>query len=150
MTERLDPDELKERLHAFAESAPFFNLLELEVTDFGSRWSKCRISPRAELRNPNGSVHGGVISTLIDAGVTQAMLMTEEYQVAVREARGFLTTIDLRVRYLRPMSEGSMTCESKIVHLGRRIIHASSVVQNDSGKDVALGDSILSLVREGV
>ncbi len=149
MARRLDPDELKRRLHAFAKDAPYFKLLELEMIDFGPRWSKCRISPRAELRNPNGSVHGGVISTLIDAGVTQAMLTTEEYQVAVREGGGFLTTIDLRVRYLRAMSEGAITCESKIVHLGRRVIHASSVVQNDSGRDVALGDSILSLVQEG-
>lgn len=149
MAQRLDPDELKKRLHAFAKAAPYFKLLELEVIDFGPRWSKCRISPRAELRNPNGSVHGGVISTLIDAGITQAMLMTEEYQVGVREAKGFLTTVDLRVRYLRAMTEGSMTCESKIVHLGRRMVHASAVVQNDSGKDIALGDSILSLVRDG-
>ncbi|MFQ5515568.1 MAG: hypothetical protein ACE5FG_14220 [Myxococcota bacterium] len=55
-------------------------------------------APREELRNPNGAVHGGAIASLIDAGITQAMLMTEEYQVAVREKQGFLTTIDLRIR----------------------------------------------------
>ncbi|MFQ5503193.1 MAG: PaaI family thioesterase [Planctomycetota bacterium] len=146
MSKRHDPDELKRKLHAFAKEAPFFQLMDLEVLDFGPRWSQCRISPRQQLRNPNGSVHGGVIATLIDAGITQAMLMTDEYQVGVREEKGFLTTVDLRIRYLRPMTAGAMTCESKIVHLGRRIIHASSAIQNDEGQDVALGDAILSLI----
>lgn len=146
MSERRDPEELKAKLLSFARRVPFFNLIGFEVIEFGPRWSRCRLSPREEFRNPNGVVHGGVIAALIDAGITQAMLLTEEYEVSVREKQGFLTTIDLRIRYLRPVAADEMNCESKIVHLGRRIIHANSVVTNGSGKQLALGDSILTLV----
>lgn len=140
-----DPEKLKASLLSFAASVPFFKLMGFEVIDFGTRWSNCRLRPREELCNPNGVIHGGAIATLIDAGITQAMLLTDEYQVAVREKHGFLTTIDLRIRYLRPVTAGEIICESKIVHLGRRIIHANSVVRNGSAKEIALGDSILIL-----
>jgi hypothetical protein len=44
------------------------------------------------------------------------------------------------------VSSGSIVCETTVPRLGRRIIHASSVVKNDAGKDVALGDSIYMVV----
>lgn len=143
-----DPARLKQKLVDFAASFPFFELMGFAVVDFGPRWSTCTLTHRKELCNPNGVLHGGAISTLIDAGITQAMLMTDEYDEVVRQNKGYMTTIDLRVRYLRPCSGGVLTCESKVTHLGRRIVHASAVVKGDDGKDVALGDSIMTLVTK--
>ena len=139
-----DPDKLKQKLFDFAKDFPFFKLLGFELVDFGPTWSKTRIAFRADLCNPNGVMHGGVLATLIDAGITQAMLMTDEYQ-QVRATRGSMTSVDLRVRYLRPLSAGYATCEATIPHLGKRIGHASAVVTNDEGKEIALGDSMIIL-----
>ena len=61
---------------------------------------------RPDLQNANGVMHGGVIATLIDAAITQAMLMTDEYQ-AVRDTKGSMTSVDLRVKYLRPLTRGA-------------------------------------------
>jgi uncharacterized protein (TIGR00369 family) len=143
MTERT-PETLKRRLFEFANDFPFFKLIGFELVDVEPRWSKTRISFRPELRNPNGVLHGGVIATLIDAGISQAMLMTEEYQ-KVRETKGSMTSVDLRVKYLRPVTEGIVTCEARISHLGRRIGHANAVVTSADGKEIALGDSIIML-----
>ncbi len=73
------------------------------------------------------------------------MLLTDTYQ-KVRETRGTMSSVDLRVKYLRAMSEGVATAESSIVHSGRRIVHASSVVTDEPSRRLALGDSILSIV----
>jgi uncharacterized protein (TIGR00369 family) len=145
MSEARDPEKLKSKLIAFARDFPFFKLVGYTVIDCGPKWAKCELRCRDELRNPNGVIHGGVLATLIDASITQAMLMTDEYQV-VRDTQGMLTTIDLRVKYLRPVTTGTLHCDSTIVHLGKRVIHAQAVVRDDAGKELALGDATLMIV----
>lgn len=140
-----DPDELKRKLHAFARDYPFFKLVGFEVLDFGPGFSTTRIVLRDDLKNPNGVMHGGVIATLIDAGITQAMLMTDAYQL-IRDTRGMMTTLDLRVKYLRPLGTGAVCCRAEVPRIGKRIAHASAVVTADDGKEIALGDSTLMLM----
>jgi uncharacterized protein (TIGR00369 family) len=135
----------KETIIEFAKHFPFFNLIGLELLDLKPRWSRTRLTHRADLNQPAGIMHGGVIASLIDTGIAQALLLTEEFQ-AVRAEGGALVSVDLRVRYLRPVTAGAITCESNIVHLGRKIVHASSLVTNDAGKEVALGESIYMIV----
>src|SRR5262245_43110669 len=107
-----DPEKLKRKLFEFARDFPLFKLIGFELVDFGPTWAKTRIALRPELCNPNGVMHGGVIATLIDASITQAMLMTEEYQ-AVRESKGgSMSSVDLRVKYLRPLVAGYALCEA--------------------------------------
>ena len=54
-------------------------------------------------------------------------------------------SVDLRVKF-RPVSRGRLTCVSRVTRVGRRLIHAESVVTNDSGKEVARGDAIYTTV----
>ena len=139
-------DELKTKLLAFAADFPFFQHMGLEVEDMGPGFARVSVEIRDELRNPNGQMHGGVIATLIDMSITQAMLMTGTYQ-RVRETRGIMTNVDLRVKYLRALGKGRATVESRIVHEGRRVVHAASTVTDDRGKTVALGDATLMIVE---
>jgi uncharacterized protein (TIGR00369 family) len=145
MSASRDPAKLKTKLLAFAKGFPFFELIGFEVLDCEPGWSKCQIRIKPELLNPNGVLHGGVLSTLIDAGITQAMLMTDEYQV-IRDSKGAMSTVDLHIKYLRPIARGLAICESRVVHMGKRIVHAESKVQNEDGKDLALGNASMMLV----
>lgn len=147
MAGKHDPEQLRGKLFAFAKKVAFFNMIDLEIEDFGPGWSRCRITPGEALRNPNGAIHGGVIASLIDAGAFEAMLMTEEYQTIVREQGGSLSTLDLRVRYLRPLAGDVAICQSKITRLGKRIVHASGEVRNSAGKEIAFGETIMMFVR---
>ena len=139
-----DP-QLKAKLLAFAAEFPFFQHMGFEVVDMRPGWARVQVRLRDELRNPNGQLHGGVISCLIDMSITQAMLLTDIYQ-RVRETRGIMTSVDLRVKYLSALEEGIAVVESSIIHPGRRIVHASSVVTDESGNRLALGDSTLMIV----
>jgi acyl-CoA thioesterase len=145
MSSGRDPEKLRTKLLDFAKDFAFFKLVGFEVLDCSPGYSKCQIRLRPELHNPNGVLHGGVLATLIDAGITQAMLMTDEYQV-IRDTKGAMSTVDLHIKYLRPISAGLAICESRIVHLGKRIVHAQAKVQNEDGKDLALGDASMILV----
>ena len=66
--------------------------------------------------------------------------MTERFK-QLQEERGALVSVDLRVKFIRPVSEGPVVCESTVVRLGQKIIHAEAVVTNELGKEVARGDA---------
>lgn len=147
MSERT-PETLRRRLFEFAKEFPLFKLLGIELLEVEPKRAQMRLTLRDDLRNPNGVMHGGVIATLIDTAISQSMLMTDEYQ-KLRETRGSMTSVDLRIKYLRPVGDGAITCDARITHLGRRVGHASAVVTNAEGKEIALGDSIIMLTSGG-
>jgi len=138
--------ELKSKLLAFARDFPFFRHMGFEVEDMEAGYARVSVAVEDHLRNPNGQMHGGVIATLVDMSITQAMLMTDTYE-RVRKTRGIMTNIDLRMKYLRAVGAGRATVESRIVHEGRRVVHAASTVTDDRGKTVALGDATLMIVE---
>lgn len=128
-----------------ARTFPFFNLIGLEVLDMAPGWSSTKVSYRADLCQPAGIMHGGVISSLIDTGIAHALILTEAFQTAAGQGGG-IVSVDLRVKFFRPVSQGEIFCESHITRQGRTLIHAESVVRDAQGKEVARGDSIYTTV----
>jgi uncharacterized protein (TIGR00369 family) len=79
--------------------------------------------------NPLGTVHGGVIATLLDSAVgcaVQSML----------PAGTSYTTLELKVNFLRPVTErtGNIYAEGKIIHVGGRIATAEGRLTDTEGK----------------
>ena len=136
----------KEQILAFLRDFPLFNLIGLEVLDMAPGWSKTRITWRPDLCQPAGIMHGGMIATLIDTGIAHALLLTDMYQELSAEGHT-IVSVDLRIKYFRPVSHGAIACESTIPRLGRSIIHGESTVLNEDGKEVARGDSIYMTVH---
>ncbi len=130
----------REGVLAYAEQFPFFNLIGLEVLDVRPGWSRARLQHRPDLTQPAGVMHGGIIASLIDSGIAHALLLTERFQ-ELRAEGGALVSVDLRVKFFRPVSDGGIVCESTVTRLGRQVIHAESVVTNEEGKEVARGDA---------
>lgn len=123
---------------------PFFKLIGLEILEIEPCWSKVQIQFRPDLCQPAQIMHGGIIATLIDTGIAHALLLTPAF---LHSEDSSLVSVDLRVKFLRPVSEGMIVCESKIPRLGKQIIHAESLVTNAEGKEVARGDSIYMVVK---
>lgn len=145
---RPDPATLREQLLAHSHGVAFFELIGLEVLDAEPGRSTTRLQMRPDLANPIGLMHGGIIASLIDTGIAYALLLREDVQEALHAGRS-LVTVDLRVKYLRPVAAGAVTCESRVVRMGRQIIHMEAVVTNDDGKEVARGDAIYTTATAG-
>ena len=143
-----DPTTLAEQLLAHSRGVAFFDLIGLEILEAEPGRSVARVRMQPELANPVGLMHGGVIASLIDTGIAYALMLQEDVQDALHAGRS-LVTVDLRVKYLRPVSAGSITCESRVVRMGRQIIHADAIVTNDAGKEVARGDAIYTTAQPG-
>ncbi len=136
----------REGLIEFFRDFPFFKLMGIELVDVEPGRAKLSASWRADLAQPAGIMHGGVIATLIDTTIAQSMLLTPRcIEAHARGAR--IVSVDLRIKYLRPVTEGAIICEAITPRVGRTITHSTAVVTDSSGKEVATGDSIYMIAE---
>ncbi len=92
--------------------------------------------------NPLGTVHGGVMATLLDSALgcaVQSML----------PAGTSYTTLELKVNYLRPITAqtGTVYAEGKIIHVGGRIATAEGRLTDARGKLYAHGTTTCIILR---
>jgi uncharacterized protein (TIGR00369 family) len=64
--------------------------------------------------SPLGTVHGGVLSAIADAAMGLA------YATTLKDAETF-ATIELKINFLRPVWEGRLRAEGKVVSSGRNL-----------------------------
>ncbi|MFK8083424.1 MAG: PaaI family thioesterase [Granulosicoccus sp.] len=90
----------------------------------------CRISfPMSDmLRNPQGSLHGGAMATVMDISMGHL----------VNKVAGPGATIEMKVQYMRPVSEGIVTCEGRFTRRGRSIAFMESRLSDENDKLAAL------------
>ncbi len=94
------------------------------------------LDPGEHHYNPIGSVHGGVFATLLDSATGCAVHSTLPAGVGY-------TSVDLNVKFLRGMSAttGRVTCEGRVVHRGRRVVHAEATITDGQGRLLATATS---------
>ena len=63
------------------------------------------------LRNPQGSLHGGVMATVMDISMGHLM----------RKIAGPGATIELKGQFMRPVMEGLVTCEGRFTKRGKSL-----------------------------
>jgi uncharacterized protein (TIGR00369 family) len=82
--------------------------------------------------NASGTVHGGVVATLIDVAMAEALnTMTEE------DEQPF--TIEVKVNYMEPAQQGTLTATAQVRKGSKRAtIVEAEVVHEDSDEVVAL------------
>ncbi len=92
--------------------------------------------PREFHYNPIGSVHGGVITTVLDT------VMGCSLQSALPQGVAY-TTLELKVNFLKAVtiSDGKMKSTGKIIHLGKTTALVEADLKDEAGKVYAHGVS---------
>lgn len=85
---------------------------------------------------PYGIVHGGVLATLIDTATFWAVFMR------IPQGAG-LVNIDLKLNYLKPVTNGALRAEGRAIRSGSTISYSEARVLDASGHLVAHGTSTL-------
>ncbi|HEY5075796.1 MAG TPA: PaaI family thioesterase [Pyrinomonadaceae bacterium] len=138
MTENdLDPARVARAREAFA-SVPYAKLIGLELGEISRGEVSIHLEVRDELRQNQGVVHGGAVASLIDTAAAFAVLTQLELNERV-------TTTDLTIHYLRPMSAGRLTATARIVRGGRRLFVLSVEVTND--QQVPVASAVTSYIK---
>lgn len=106
----------------------------LGMVGFDGEHGSIRVELDPELRhyNPLGTVHGGVISTLLDTAAGCSVHST------LAAGEGY-TSLDLTVKFLRPatVESGRLTAIGKVIQRGRRTALAEAQLLDARGKLVA-------------
>lgn len=122
---------------------PLAELLGLELVEVGHGRATFAVEPGPQHYNPIGSVHGGIAATLLDSAMGCAVQSTLEAGVGY-------TTVDLNVKYVRPMTAdtGRVLCEGTVLHAGSKIATAEGrVFSVRTGKLIAHGTCACVILR---
>jgi uncharacterized protein (TIGR00369 family) len=87
------------------------------------------IHPQEYHYNPIGTVHGGVLSTVLDTAAACSVHSTLPAGVAY-------TSLDLNVKFLRPvtLASGRLRCEGTVLQRGRRTALAEARLYDAAGR----------------
>ncbi len=139
-----DPTSHRQRFIEFVEQGiPFNRLLGLRVTELSRGRAVCEVPFRRELIGDifRPAIHGGVVSTLIDA--TGGVAGFSMIDVVDR-----ISTVDMRVDYLRPGLEDTVVADAEVVRMGNRVCVVHVVVhQGDRTKPIADGRCVYNVRR---
>jgi uncharacterized protein (TIGR00369 family) len=94
--------------------------------------------------NPMGTMHGGIVATLVDSAMGCAVL-------SMLPAGTSYTTLELKTNYVRPIVQttGRVRAEGRVVHLGGRVATTEAQVVDDAGTLYAHATSTCLVTRPG-
>jgi uncharacterized protein (TIGR00369 family) len=107
-------------------------LIGIEVDEIEPGHVRMHLTLRDELLAPNGYLHAATVVALADSACGYGCIAS-----LPDKAIGF-TTIELKTNFLGTALEGTIACESALVHGGRTTQVWDATVTNDVGKQLAL------------
>jgi uncharacterized protein (TIGR00369 family) len=123
---------LEQALQTYHPDFGTFFLARLFGLDFAYRDDTCIVTGSAKdfMFNPQGSLHGGVISFVLD--VSMGHLLQKTF--------GAGTTLEMKLQFLRPVAVGEFRAVGRFIKQGRSINYLEArMTQN--GADVAAATS---------
>lgn len=137
----MDPDALRQVME---ELIPFNKFLGVRAVEIDRGRVRIEVPFRPELIGDplRQAMHGGVISMLADTAGGAAVWS------ALDEPRARVSTIDMRVDYLRPGRQETLVAEASLVRLGRRLGVTDMRLFHPSapGDAIATGKAVYNIV----
>jgi uncharacterized protein (TIGR00369 family) len=75
------------------------------------------------LKNPQGGLHGGVMASAMDISMGHL----------IAKVAGPGATIEMKVQFMRPVTEGTVTCEGSFTRRGRTLSFMESKLYSEDG-----------------
>jgi acyl-CoA thioesterase len=132
---KFDEQFYKDRVNSF----PFVKLMGMKLLSSGEGRSVMRCRIRAVLRNSAGTLHGGVMGALVDMSVATALR-------SVMPLSSRMTTVEYKVNFLKPVSDGVVTAYGTILRMGTTIAAGSTEIHNGEGEVVAFGSATYYII----
>ena len=131
----------------FNEKVPFHKLLGLTIQSMDHDRVQVSFSMRDQLvgHYTRGMVHGGVISSIIDVTGGLVAFMGAQEKMADKSLKakiekfGRVTTIDLRVDFLRPGLGSVFTATAFPLRLGNKVAVSRIELTNEKDELIAVG-----------
>jgi uncharacterized protein (TIGR00369 family) len=121
---------------------PIAKLVGYKITEVENGLVVFELNPAEYHYNPFATVHGGILSTLLDSAMTSSILTTLHI--------GFsCTTIEIKVNFIKPVTceIEVVRCEGRPIHIGKRLATAEGKLLDNKGTLYAHGTSTCSIFK---
>jgi uncharacterized protein (TIGR00369 family) len=119
---------------------PVGELIGFEVAEAGNGRTVIALQAGQQHLNPMGTLHGGILCDIADAAMGFAFAST----LAPGES---FTTVELKINFLRPVRQGHLRAEGRVVQRGRAIGYVECEVSDENGKLIAKSNSTCLVLR---
>jgi len=120
-------------------TCPYFTLLSMEIRSVDWGESHLEVAVQEKHLQPYGMVHGGVCASLVDAAAFWAVYSQMSEDIG-------LTTVEIKLNYLAPVSEGRLIGRGKSIKVGKTICLSEASIEDDKGNLVAHGTSTMMVL----
>ena len=135
-------ESYEKALRKAVEAAPYYQLLQIRLEEIDAGFARFRMPFRRDLVQAYGVAHGGAIASLADTAVAFALMTLIQPGERV-------TTVEMKINFLAPVSEGELIGESRVVQKGKRLALAEMEVKDGNGKLVAKGLATYMILSPG-
>lgn len=118
---------------------PFGDLIGLNFSKLDKGYSQCVLTVNEKLFNPHKVLHGGVLYSMADTGMGAAIYS----QLSKDE---LCATVEIKIMYFSAVTSGNLTCDTKVLHKGKRVGILESEILND-GRLVAKASGTFSIFK---
>lgn len=125
--------------HDPVSMSPFDTLVGVEWLSDDPDEARARVEVREELKQPYGTVHGGVYSAIIDGLCSRATTV----QVIMDGMVAFAQSLD--ISFLRPITGGTITVTARVRHRGRTTWVWGAEATDDQGRLCVLAKMTIAL-----
>ncbi len=134
-------------IDVYNSKMPFNKLLGIEVTELNLERAVISIHSREDLYGNyiHKILHGGVISSVIDLSggiIAQTHALSHMNGLSIGQMMhkfSMMSTLNMRVDYLRPGSGNTFECISKVVRAGNKVAVTQMELLNQENKQIAIG-----------
>lgn len=131
---------VKEYILSKIGAAPFFKTISMQLEVSDEKGSRLRIKTDTKHNNIWGTIHGGVIASLVDAtsGLSIIPLLNDNEMII---------TAGLQVQYFVPVNNGDLVGHGRVIHRGKRLAYAEANILDDHGKLIAKGNASFMIMN---
>ena len=116
-------------------------MLGMELTEIKKGWAKIRLPFTKKLTNGIGVAHGGAIFSPADSAVGMAL-------IGLVHKNENISTLEMKINYIKPLAEGDIIAEAKIVHRGAMTAIGDVEVRDGTGVLIAKGLATYAITKK--
>ena len=131
-------DMIRKMLHA----SPYPTLLSMKLVDIGAGFAVMELDVEEKHMQLLGAVHGGTLASPMDSVAYWSVFYSVENPDA------WLTTVDLNVNFLAPVSSGKLIARGNQIKVGKKLCYATAEISDNNGTIIAHGTSTLMILTD--
>ncbi|RLE25762.1 MAG: PaaI family thioesterase [Actinobacteria bacterium] len=118
---------------------PLRDFLGMELTGDEPGGGTATIDITEKHHNPNGVVHGAVLFAMVDTAMGKATM-------SVLDENFFCATIEVSLRFIRPVGNGTVVAEATVLKRGRHVVHLDARIHDAEGRLIATSDGTFAII----